>query len=198
MRKNSVYTLHPGFAMEESSLANLKERTGRTVEEWVRIVKKSGPPTEQERIAWLKSAHGITTNYAGWIAKRVDGGGSPASYDPDAMVEEMFAGKKAALRPIYDHMLEWAFGLGKDVRVSPCKTIVPFYRKHVFAQVKPATNTRVDLGVALKGMKPAGKLLSTGGFEKGDRITHRIPVGSVEEIDKEVRKWLKQAYEMDV
>jgi hypothetical protein len=192
MRKNSVYTIHPGFAMEESSVANL------TIEEWVRMVKKSGPPTEKERIAWLKSAHGITTNYAGWIAKRADGGGSAASYDPDSMVEEMFAGKKAGLRPIYDQMLELAFELGKDVRVSPCKTMVPFYRKHVFAQVKPATNTRVDLGFAFKDMKPAGKLLSTGGFEKGDRISHRIPVGSVEEIDKEVRKWLKQAYEMDV
>jgi|HubBroStandDraft_6_1064221.scaffolds.fasta_scaffold487800_2 hypothetical protein len=198
MRKNSVYTLHPGFAMEESSMANLKERTGRSVDEWVRVVKKSGPPTEKERLAWLKESYGITTNYALWIAKRVDGGGSAASYDPDAMVEEMFARKKAGLRPIYNRMLALAFGLGKDVRVSPCKTIVPFYRKHVFAQVKPATATRIDLGFALKDLEPTGKLVWTGGFEKGDRITHRIPVASVEEIDAEVRKCLKHAYEMDV
>jgi hypothetical protein len=162
------------------------------------VVKKSGPATEKERIAWLKDAHGITTNYALWIAKRVDGGGSAAAYDPDAMVEEMFAGKKAVLRPIYDRMLALAFGLGKDVRVSPCKTIVPFYRKHVFAQMKPTTATRVDVGFALKDMKPSGELISTGGFEKGDRITHRIPVASLNEIDTEVRKWLKHAYEMDV
>ncbi len=198
MRRNSVYTLHPGFAMEESSMAILKERTGRTLEEWVRIVKKSGPATERERIAWLKEAHGITTNYALWIAKRADGGGSAAAYDPDAMVEAMFAGKRAGLRPIYDHMLAMAFGLGKDVRVSPGKTIVPFYRTHVFAQVKPATNTRVDIGFALKDMAPSGKLISTGGFEKGDRITHRIPVTSLDEIDKEVKKWLKHAYEIDM
>jgi hypothetical protein len=196
MRKNSVYTLHPGFAMEESSLKILKERTGQTLDEWVRVVKKSGPATEKERIAWLKEAHGITTNYALWIAKRADGGGSAASYDPDAMVESMFAGKKAGLRPIYDRMLAVAFALGKDVRVSPCKTIVPFYRKHVFAQVKPATATRIDLGFALKDKKPSGKLISTGGFEKGDRITHRIPVASLAEIDGEVMKWLKHAYEM--
>lgn len=198
MRKNSVYTLHPGFAMEEASLANLKERTGRTLDEWTRIVKKSGPATEKERIAWLKQEHGITTNYALWIAKRVDGTGGAASYDPDAMVEAMFAGKKAALRPIYDRMLALAFDLGKDVRVSPGKTIVPFYRKHVFAQLKPTTATRVDVGFALKNTKPSGKLISTGGFEKGDRITHRIPIASLAEIDTDVRKWLKQAYEMDV
>ena len=198
MRKNSVYTLHPGFKMEESGLAILKQRTGRTLDEWVRIVKKSGPATEKERIAWLKQEHGITTNYALWIAKRVNGEGSAADYDPDAMVEAMFAGKKAGLRPIYDQMLKLAFELGKDIRVCPCKTIVPLYRKHVFAQVKPTTATRIDLGFAFKDMEPTGKLISTGGFEKGDRISHRIPIGSVAEIDKEVRKWLKHAYEIDV
>ncbi len=197
MRKNSVYTMHPGFKMEEASLKNLKERTGKTLEEWVRIVKKSGPPTERERIGWLKEAHGITTNYAGWIAKRTDGGGIASTYDPDALVEEMFTGKKAGLRPIYERMLALAFGLGKDVKVSPGKTIVPFYRKHVFAQVKPTTNTRIDVGFALKDMVPSGRLISTGGFEKGDRITHRIPVASVAEIETEVKKWLKHTYELD-
>jgi Domain of unknown function (DUF5655)/Domain of unknown function (DUF4287) len=198
MRKNSVYTLHPGFAMEESSLRNLKERTGRTLEDWIRIVKKSGRALEKERIAWLKEAHGITTNYAMWIAKRADGGGSAVDYDPDAMVEAMFSGKKAGLRPIYDRLLALAFALGKDVRVPPGKTIVPFYRTHVFAQVKPTTNTRIDVGYAFKDMKPSGKLVSTGGFEKGDRISHRIPVTSLDEIDAEVKKWLKHAYEIDV
>ena len=197
MRKNSVYAIHPAFAMEESALGILKERTGRTVEEWIRVVKKSGPATERERIAWLKEVHGITTNYALWIAKRVDGGGSAASYDPDAMVEAMFAGKKTALRPLYDRMLELAFAIGKDVRVSPGKTIVPFYRQHVFAQVKPATAARIDVGFALKDLKPSGRLVSTGGFDKGDRITHRIPVQSLGEIDAEVKKWLKHAYEID-
>jgi hypothetical protein len=198
MRKNSVYTMHPGFAMEEAGIRLLKERTGRTLEEWVGIVKKTGPGTEKERIAWLKEAHGITTNYALWIAKRVDGGGSAEAYDPDAMVEAMFAGKKAGLRPIYDEMLRLGFELGKDVRVCPSKTMVPFYRKHVFAQVKPAAATRVDVGFAFGEMKPAGRLISTGGFEKGDRITHRIPVAAAGEIDTEVKKWLKRAYEADV
>jgi hypothetical protein len=76
--------------------------------------------------------------------------------------------------------------------------MVPFYRKHVFAQVKPATATRVDVGFAFGDRKAEGKLISTGGFEKGDRITHRIPVTAVGGIDGELKKWLKHAYEMDV
>jgi len=74
---------------------------------------------------------------------------------------------------------------------------VPLYRAHVFAQIKPATNTRIDLGLALKETKAEGRLIDTGGFEKKDRITHRIPITSVEEIDAEVERWLKRAYGMD-
>jgi hypothetical protein len=198
MRKNSVYSAHPGFAMEDAALKFCKDRTGRTLDEWIGMVKKSGTATEKARIAWLKQEHGVTTNYALWIARRVDGGGTVESYDPDSMVEQMFAGKKAVLLPVYQRLLAMALALGNDVRVSPGKTIVPFYRKHVFAQVKPATNTRIDLGFAFRDMQPAGKLISTGGFDKGDRITHRIPLTSVEEIDKEVGKWLKHAYQLDV
>jgi hypothetical protein len=182
--------------MEEANIARLKERTGRSIDEWVRLVKKSGGATEKDRIAWLKREHGITTNYALWIAKRVDGGGTAASYDPDAMVQEMFA-KKPALPPIYEALLALGFALGKDVKVSPGKTIVPFYRNHVFAQLKPSTATRIDVGFALGGRTPEARLVSTGGFEKGDRITHRIPVSSIHEIDTELKKWLTLAYELD-
>ena len=112
-------------------------------------------------------------------------------------VEAMFSGKKTGLRPIYEQLLKVALALGKDVTVSPGKTIIPFYRHHVFAQVKPTTQTRVDLGLCLRGVKPAGRLVSTGGEAKGDRITHRIGLSSVGEIDQEVRTWLRKAYDAD-
>jgi hypothetical protein len=87
--------------------------------------------------------------------------------------------------------------LGPDVKVCPCKTIVPVYRQHVFAEIKPATTSRIDLGFALDSMKAAGRLVETGGFEKKDRITHRIPIESLSGVDAEVKKWLKYAYDLD-
>src|SRR5438105_809867 len=129
--KGSIYSLHPGFAMEESSLASLEKRTGKSLEEWIEIVKSEGPPTEKERRDWLKEVHGHTTNYCGWIAERAEGRGAAADYDPEAYVEEMFAGGKAGLRPIYDVLLDFGFSLGEDVKACPCQTIVPLYRKHV-------------------------------------------------------------------
>jgi hypothetical protein len=193
----SIYAVHPGFKMEAAAIKNLKERTGKTIEEWIAILKKSGPATQKERAAWLKENHGITTNYAMWIAQSADGQGGADSYDPEGMVEAMFAGPKAGLRPIYDELLKLGFKLGKDVTVTPCATIVPIRRKHVIAQVKPSTRTRIDFGFALGATRATGRLIDTGGYAKKDRITHRIPISSLEEIDDEVKHWLKVAYDMD-
>ena len=65
------------------------------------------------------------------------------------------------------------------------------------SQIKPTTQTRIDLGFALKDLKATGRLIDTGGFAKKDRITHRIPITSVKDIDDEVKRWLKHAYELD-
>ena len=92
-----------------------------------------------------------------------------------------------------------ARSLGADVKVCPCETIVPLYRNHVFAQIKPSTNARIDFGLALKGgpKKLPKRLIDTGGLAKKDRITHRFALTSVDEIDDEVGKWLSTAYELD-
>jgi len=101
------------------------------------------------------------------------------------------------LRPLYDKLLETGRKFGKDVRVCPCQTMVPFYRQHVFAQIKPTTRTRIDLGLALKNTKTPKRLIDTGGFAKKDRITHRIEISALGDIDDEVKRWMKVAYDMD-
>ncbi|HEY7402346.1 MAG TPA: DUF5655 domain-containing protein [Candidatus Angelobacter sp.] len=196
------YDVHPSLAMFQKTLDGLKEKTGRNLEEWIRFVDKEGPATEKERREWLKSKHGLGTNYAWWIAERSVGkgdDGSPETYlqQAEEHVEQMYSGAKEPLRPIYDKLLELGRSMGKDVKVCPCQTMVPFYRKHVFAQIKPTTRTRIDLGLALKDTKAPKRLIDTGGFAKKDRITHRIEITSVKDIDAEVKKWLKTAYEMD-
>jgi len=202
-KAKSLYSVHPGVVTTQKWIGTLKEKTGRSLEEWLKFVKESGPPTEKERREWLKSKHGLGTNSAWWIAERSFGKGEEVG-DPDEYlraaekyVEVMFSGGKAGLRPIYDALLKLGLGLGNEVKACPCQTIVPLYRKHVFAQIKPTTQTRIDLGFAL-GARPAeGRLIDTGGFAKKDRITHRIPISSLAEIDDEVKHWLRMAFEED-
>jgi uncharacterized glyoxalase superfamily protein PhnB len=116
-----------------------------------------------------------------------------------AYVDGMYQDAKAALRPIHDALIELGCSMGEDVKICPCSTIVPLYRSHVFAQIKPSTRARIDFGLALKGMnkKIPKRLVDTGGLKKGDRITHRFPITSLADIDAEVREWVKVAYDLD-
>jgi hypothetical protein len=202
-RKKSIYSVHPGILMTQKWIGELKQKTGRTLEEWLAHIKKAGPKSEQARREWLKKEYGLGTNTAWWLAERAEGKGEESG-DPDlylkaaeGYVEEMFSGGKAGLRAIYDALLKLGLKTGKEAKACPCQTIVPLYRNHVFAQIKPTTQTRIDMGFALGDMKPTGRLIDTGGFAKKDRITHRIPITSLDDIDDEVKHWLKVAYDRD-
>lgn len=189
----SPYSLHPGFALEVSCAAKLEELTGQTLEQWIRFVKRSGPATAKERADWLKTFHGLTTNYAKWVAERASGKSGPEDYDPDALVDAMYVGKEA-LRPMHEKLVGLGLALGEDIKICPCSTIVPIYRKHVIAQIKPTTKTRIDFGLALGDTPAKGRLIETGGFAKKDRITHRIAIASLADIDEFVERWLEKAY----
>ena len=201
--RKSIYSVHPGILMTQKWIGELKQKTGRSLEEWLKHIKKAGPKDEKARREWLKNEYGLGTNTSWWLAERAEGKGEEAG-DPDMYlkaaekyVDDMFSGGKAGLRPIYDALLKLGLKIGKEAKACPCQTIVPLYRNHVFAQIKPTTQTRIDMGFALGNMKPKGRLIDTGGFAKKDRITHRIPITSVKDIDDEVKHWMKVAYDRD-
>lgn len=203
-KTQALYDVHPGVAMVQKWVAELKVKTGRSLDEWLALVKKEGPKDEKVCREWLKKKHKLGTNSAWWISERAAGKGGEDSTEEYLRiaaqhVEEQYAGPKEKLRPIFDALLKLGRSMGDDVKVCPCKTIVPLYREHVFAQIKPTTNSRVDFGFALthyKGKVPK-RLLDTGGLAKKDRITHRIELTSVVQIDAEVKKWLETAYDLD-
>lgn len=201
------YAPHPALAMIQKWIDELPGKSGRSLGQWMTMVKKQGLKDEKAAREWLKKEHGMSTSSAGYIAERAFAApGSMLEEDPDQYLQiaeqyvaDMFAGGKAGLKPIYDKLLDLGLSIAPDVKACPCKTIVPFYREHVIAQIKPSTRTRIDLGFALarhKGKLPA-RLIDTGGLAKKDRITHRIEITSVDDIDKDVEKWLKVAYDLD-
>jgi hypothetical protein len=197
------YAVHPGVQMMVSWEASLGEKTGRSLAEWVELLSERGPQETAERRAWLKRDHGLGTNYCTHIVDRAEGRGEewavPAKYLETAVqyVDDLYAGGKAGLRPLHDTLIRLGLSLGGDVRICPCKTIIPMYRNRVFAEIKPRSRTRIDLGYALGDTEASGRLEDTGGFAKKNRITHRIPITRPEDIDDEVRHWLAMAYERD-
>src|SRR5438874_13407742 len=110
--------------MVQDWIADLPRKTGRTLEEWIELVKQSGPPTEKERRDWLKKEHGLGTNSAWWIAERAETGKAGMLDDgpehylklANEYVEPMIAGSKTALRAIYDALLKLCLAIGKEAK----------------------------------------------------------------------------------
>ncbi|NWJ40373.1 MAG: hypothetical protein HXX12_05310 [Geothrix sp.] len=197
------YDVHPSVAYVQAILANFKTKTGHTLEEWVTLLRREQPADPK---GWLK-ARGLGTNQAGFVLQRAGAApghafdDSPEGYLAAApgYVDTQYGGKKALLRPLFEQIVAHARGLGSDVKICPCETIVPFYRNHVFAEVKPFAS-RLDLGLALgdpaEVKDPGGRLKDTGGFAKKDRITHKLELASEADL-KAALPWLKRAYEQD-
>jgi len=197
-----TYSVHPAVTHGQAIIANLAGTTGRSLPQWLKLVAAQKLDERRAIMAWLKEAHGLGMSSAMLIAEAATQGSDSLSAEgylraAPGYVDTLFAGAKAVLRPLYEDLLGVARALGEDVRVSPCKTFVPLYREHVIAQLKPATRTRLDLGLALGGLKAEGRLIDTGGFAKKDRITHRIAIASVADIDAEAKAWLAKAYALD-
>ncbi len=203
------FDIHPSIAYVQAMIANLPAKTGKDLAAWVQAAKASKLREAKALQAWLKT-QGLGGTQAGLVAERalaLPGNAfddSPEGYLAAAAgyVDAQYTGKKADLRPIFDCVLAWARKELKGVKICPCESIVPLYREHVIAQLKPTTQTRVDLGLALgdpaglKGSK--GGLVDTGGFAKKDRITARIELKAVSDFDGHAQAWLRAAFDRDI
>lgn len=175
---------------------SLKERTGRTLEEWVALVQASGiNPLDQNAVRrWLRAEHGVPQNSQWAIA---DAAARAAGWVPPTLeqsIDEQYAGAKAALRPIFDRLRQVLESFGDDVKMEGRATYIPFVRRRQFAAVAAATRNRVDVG--LRYTDPPASGLLTPANAPG-QATHRLSITSSTEIDDEVVRLLRTAYDQN-
>jgi predicted transport protein len=172
----------------EEMAAKVEQRTGRPISEWLALVP-AGTFTQQS--AFLVAEHGLKPSDARAVLHL----GAHLSRPPDdELVAAQYAGAKEALRPVYDALVAAIAALGDDVVVAPRKTYVSFDRARQFALVQASTRTRVDLGMRLDEATATDRLAAAGSFGSGN-ITHRVGLGAPEEVDAQVRAWLRAAYD---
>jgi len=70
---------------------------------------------------------------------------------------------------------------------------VSIIRKKQFILIKPATKTRIDLGLKLKDKPTTERLENSGPF--GSMCSHRVKLSDVNEIDNELIEWMKESYQ---
>lgn len=152
---------------------NIGEKTGKSVPEWIKLARNTGLKKHKEIVTWLKTEHGVSHSYANYIALQT----LKASEGPTVGGDEvaaLFAGPKSALKPLYDELVATVKTFGKDVEIAPKKNNVSVRRSKQFALLQPSTATRLDVGLILKDVKPAGRLEASGSFNA--MFTHRVRV----------------------
>lgn len=172
---------------------NLEEKTGKSLAAWVDLVKKLGPLKHGAIIGQLKEKHGLTHGYANLVAHSASGVLSEEAPQGEDLVSAQYAGEKAALRPIYDRLIEEIRRFGGDVEIAPKRAYVSVRRSKQFAILQPSTKTRLDVGINLKGAPPSGRLEASGSFNA--MVSHRVRVESAAAVDAELVGWLRRAYD---
>ena len=178
--------------MDNTMINNLKEKTGQSLPQWLRIVRTSGLTRHGEIVKFLKTEHDFTHGYANLVAHKFNKSDAASASPGEDLIAPQYANGKEALRPIFDKALAAIEAFGPDVEIAPKRGYVSLRRKKQFAMLQPSTRTRFDVGFNLRGKKPAGRLESAPGSM--GMCSHRVAVTSPKEIDREVIGWLREAY----
>ena len=171
----------------QTMISNMPEKTGKSLEEWHSLLKTQSFSKHSEAVNFLKTEYQVTHGFANTIVSlsKDDTG------DSDDLVKSQYS-RKETLVPIYKLLLEVVKSLGNDITITPKKTSVSIIRKRQFALIKPATKSRIDLGLKLKDVPVNGRLENSGPF--GTMCTHRIQLTHIDQVDELVKGWLKEAY----
>ncbi len=186
----------------ETQLGNIQKRTGKTLDQLTALVKNSGLEKHGDMVAMLKTTLGMGHGDANTIvhyakghpsfSDSAAGAGTPsASGAPDASLDAIYTGPKAALRPIHDAVMGEVTKFG-DFEIAPKKTYLSLRRKKQFAMVGPATNTRVEVGLNMKDVKPTARLEA---LPPGGMCQYRVKLTSASEVDAELLRWIRKAYD---
>ena len=172
----------------QTMINNMPEKTGKSLEEWKKILKAKAFEKHSEGVKFLKTEHGVTHGFANTIVTL----SKEENNSDEDLVSNQYKGKES-LFPIYEKLIPILKGFGGDVTVTPKKTSVSIIRKRQFVLIKPATKTRIDLGLKLPEKPTTDRLGNSGPF--GTMCTHRVQITSADDIDNELISWMQEAYE---
>lgn len=185
-----------------TQLANLQARTGRTLADLFRILRESGTEKHGELRDLLKTSLGMGHGDANLVVHYYRQGADPGALSGDAPaaavpapegdpLDAIYAGPKAALRPIHEKLME-AIGAWGDFEVAPKKAYVSLRRKKQFATLGPATKTRFEVGLNMKGVDGTERLLA---LPPGGMCQYKVNLTDPAEVDAELLAWIRRAYE---
>ena len=176
----------------QTMIENLRKNTGRDLDEWTALVRNRNFAKHGEIMKFLKEEHGLTHGYANMIALKARGADAGSAADKNDLVENQYKGKEH-FKPIYEALIGKVRAFGNDVEIAPKNSSVSLRRKKQFALLTPATKSRYEIGINLKGQPSEGMLKVES--KPNPMCSHRIELSGEGDLNDEVYGWLKKAYE---
>lgn len=168
----------------QSQIRNIEADYGRSMDEWVTIIRASHLTKHPEVVAMLKTHYGLKHGAAhrvSLVARERLGVSAQSSTTPAADVKD-----------VHDLLLARVESLGNDIERAPKKGYVSLRRRKQFAMVKPGAKW-IDLGLILPGVPTDERLVSAVGWN--ELFTHRVRLTRTADVDARIVAWLMQAYE---
>lgn len=175
----------------ETQLRNIQARTGKSLDELVALVKGSGLVKHGEIVAMLKADLGLGHGDANTLAHVAKQAGSAPAADEGDPLDALYAGPKAALRPIHEALLKHMGKLGA-FEAAPKQKYISYRRKKQFAMIGPPANSRVELGLNIKLLPDSPRLEK---LPAGQMCNYRVKLTDAAQVDAELAGWIKLAYE---
>lgn len=178
----------------ETQLRNIEKRTGQSLEALTKVVQESGLEKHGEIRQMLIDKFGLGYGDANTLAHyaRQAGSGQPAAEtDGAAVLDAIYTGAKAPLRPIHERIIEGINRFG-EYETAPKKGYVSLRRKKQFAMVGPGTRGRLEVGINAKGLSGPERLVEQ---PAGGMCNYKVFLTDPSEVDAELIGWLRQAYD---
>jgi hypothetical protein len=178
----------------ETQLNNIQAKTGKTLDELSAIVRNSGLNKHSEIREMLKRDLGLGHGDANMLvhyALQSDGERAAQAKSMDEVTGEIYSGARASLRPIHDRLMAEIETFG-PFETLPKKGYLSLRRKKQFAMIGPATNTRVEVGLNMKGVPASPRLAEQ---PAGSMCNYKVKISDPQEVDEELFAWIRQAYE---
>lgn len=177
---------------EKEFIQTAKEKTGKTLEEWLPLLKKSGLSRQMEITNWLKETHKLNHLQSTLLAGLYLNNGKPVYQNEDSLLDNQFV-KCEGMRSLYNAIAGKILAQFPDAQVIPKKTYLSFTATREFAaiNIKPK---EIRLGIDL-GDAPFTDILQksklTGPMP---RISHMVIITGEGQLDKSVSQFLQSSY----
>ena len=178
-------------AMATKMIENLKINTGKSLEQWITIVRAENFLKHGEIIKFLKEEYSFTHGFANLVALKARESDADSFKNKDDLIDLQYKGKEH-FKTLYDKLINEILQFGNNIEIAPKKAYVSLRTKKQFAILNPATKSRFEIGLIIKDQKRDGILEETK--TSNSMCSHKINLSSIEEINHEVMNWIKIAY----